>query len=395
MLTRAPPTAAPPGPAPAPALSARSPTAQSLMSAYSDAVEADAAVAFLQIVHAAFPTAHLMEMRERLVGRRSLPLANRVFHEDVYGAAFRRGRAAFVEQTLDAAAQLRLPSHGDALDFSAGAKYTGRELAELEADCIVKLPLNELTEWTRDASAIAEGGARLLFIAPAGSGQRLPESAAPAALRASGAGGSRFSVDHYPAGAAAYVLAEVYAPVGECAVQHQVQRLLHAERLLQFLVAKEGTANVRDVVLGCVFMGLHTDAAAAAQLYATLSHYRRALPCLWALQGGHVSAAEEAQDAPTVSSPCRLLAFRLTSFAPAIVNLRVAALMEVVKEMKKELVARERERLEQKPRGFALEWPSFLRRIMVLFQSSSRRTLLACAIAASTHEAACDARRPV
>lgn len=311
---------------------------QSLASAHSDAVEADAAAAFLQLVHAAFPTAHLMSLPQPLVGSVSQPVANRVFTEAEFGDAFRRGRAAYAEATLAVAERLSPPVH-DALDFSAAGKYAGRCLAELEADCIVKLPLAGLAEWAQDASAIAEGGTRLLFIAPAGGRQRLPESAAPAALRADDALGSRFSVEHYPPGAAAYVLAEVYAPLGGRAAQQQAQKLLQAERLLQFLVAKECAADVRDVVLGFVFMGPHMDTAAAARLYATLSHYRLALPCLWALQGASPSAAE-AQDASAVPLPCRLLAFRLASAQPALTALRVEALQEDVREIKELLTRR-------------------------------------------------------
>ena len=155
-----------------------------------------------------------------------------------------------------------------------------------------------------------------------------------AAPRADGVEGSRFSVEHYPAGAAAYVLAEVHAPLGDRAVRQQAQKLLQAERLLQLLIAKEGAADVRDVVLGVVFMGPHMGSAAAAQLYTTLSHYRLALPCLWALQGGDASAAEALGAPPAAPPPCRLLASRLVSASPAITALQVEALREDVREIK-------------------------------------------------------------
>ena len=320
---------------------ALSPTVQSLVSAHSDAVETAAAAAFLQLVHAAFPSAHLMELRASLVGDKCQPIANRIFFEGDCAAAFRLGRAAFIEKTLAAAKYPDPPEHCDAIEFSSSAKYTGRDYAELEADCIVKLPLFGLTEWAHDASAIAEDGPRLLFVAPAGGRQRLPESAAPAKLSAGDVQTSRFSADHYPTGAAAYVLAEVYAPLGDRAARQQAQKLLQAERLLQFLVAKQGAASVRDVVLGFVFMGPHMDSAAAARLYATLFHYRRVLPCLWALQGGDGgdASAPEAQLSPAAPPllPCRLLAFRLASAKLAVTALRVDELEENAREVKKEL----------------------------------------------------------
>lgn len=230
---------------------------------------------------------------------------------------------------------------GDVLDFSAGAKYAGRDFGELEADCIVKLPPAGLAEWTQDASATTEGGSRLLFVAPAGARQSLPESAAPAALRSdAGCQGSRFSTEHYPPGAAAYVLAEVYAPLGGRAALQHAQKLLQAERLLQFLVAKEGAAGVRDVVLGFIFMGPHMDASAAARLYATLAHYRAVLPCLWALQGGGATAGAkgalaEPSGALPAPPPCRLLACRLASALPALTAMRVERIEEDVREIKR------------------------------------------------------------
>ena len=308
------------------------PAVQSLASAHSDAVEAGAAVAFLQLVHAAFPTAHLMDLSRPLFSAASQPVANRVFAEREFGEAFRRGRAAYAAATLDVGTLLRPPADGVALDFSSGAKYAGRDFDELEADCVVKLPLAGLTEWAQDASA--EGGSRLLFVAPTDARQRLPDSAAPATLRADGHC-SRFSVENYPSGAAAYVLAEVYAPLGGRAVQQQAQKLLQAERLLQFLVAKEGAAGVRDVVLGFVFMGPHMDAAAAARLHATLAHYSEALPCLWALQGGGATAG--APGAPAVPQlPCRLLACRVAAAMPALTAVQVAALEAHVCELREE-----------------------------------------------------------
>ena len=51
--------------------------------------------------------------------------------------------------------------------------------------------------------------------------------------------GSSFSAEHYPADAAAYVVAEVYAPLND-GVERLGQKLVQAERVVRFLAAKEG-----------------------------------------------------------------------------------------------------------------------------------------------------------
>ena len=80
-----------------------------------------------------------------------------------------------------------------------------------------------------------------------------------------------------------YVVGEVYAPLGsEDPLKHTVQKLLQAERTLQFLSAKEGKP-VGSCVLGMVFMGPHIDAALASQLFGSLEYHQALLPCLWSL----------------------------------------------------------------------------------------------------------------
>lgn len=61
-------------------------------------------------------------------------------------------------------------------------------------------------------------------------------------------------------------------------------KLLQAERTLQFLKFKEQKADVRDCVLGMVFMGPEFDSALVTKVFYTLENYKDILPCLWALQ---------------------------------------------------------------------------------------------------------------
>lgn len=92
-----------------------------------------------------------------------------------------------------------------------------------------------------------------------------------------------FIVECYPANSAMYVVGEVYSPLGgEDPLQRTVQKLLQAERTVQFLCAKEGK-SVGDCVLGVVFLGPHMDASIASQLYRSLDYYQVLLPGMWSL----------------------------------------------------------------------------------------------------------------
>jgi len=342
-----------------------SPTLSSLATAHSDAVEADAAVAFLQLVHAAFPAAHLMDLRATLVGVHLQPLSNRIFYAREFPDVFDRSRAAFIKATLEPSPPPPpAPAHADTIDFSPSAKYAGRNYTELEADCIVKLPLPPTgqAEWACDASTVAspairaDDGRSLRFIAPQGPRQMLPERGEPAVvlggpqvlvaseardacahslssagspLRAAEthAGSTRFSDDFYPAGSAVYIVAEVYTALGQRSQQQQAQKLLQAERLLQFLVAKQGVDSARDAALGFVFMGPRLNAAAAARLHATLVHYSVVLPRLWELLGQPAESLRPAADASLPSSSsCRILAYQLKASRPAVTAIQLEAL---------------------------------------------------------------------
>ena len=155
----------------------------------------------------------------------------------------------------------------------------------VEVDCLLKLPALVPCEWTSDPAALDHP----FFIAPPEK-QTLPERPDPnvqvrdktAAYEATR---SRFSVEHYPVNSAMYVVGEVCAPLGSLnPLKRTVQKLLQAERTLQFLCAKEGKP-VDDCVLGMVFMGPHIDGALASQLFRSLEYYMDLLPCLWSLYG--------------------------------------------------------------------------------------------------------------
>jgi hypothetical protein len=242
---------------------------------------AEASVAFWTLTHAAFPGATLERVRRRLLdGER--PISNRPFAARDF-PAFEVGRAAFIAATLEAE-KPPAPTKGiQDINFSASGDYTNPSYGEVEVDCLLKLPALVPSDWTRDPAAlnppifIAPPILQPLPVRPGPSVQVAEESAGSAATR------SRFSVDYYPANSALYVVGEVYAPLGgENPLQRTVQKLLQAERTLQFLCAKEGKP-VGDCVLGVVFMGPHIDQALASQLFKSLSHYSAVLPCLWAL----------------------------------------------------------------------------------------------------------------
>ena len=79
-----------------------------------------------------------------------------------------------------------------------------------------------------------------------------------------------------------YVVGEMYAPLGGEPGKKSAQKLLQAEKILQFLAAKENKP-VSECVLGVVFMGSSMNMEMGGRLYSTLFHYSKFLPCLWSL----------------------------------------------------------------------------------------------------------------
>ena len=314
-----------------------------LVSERSAAVEVEASVAFLQLAHNAFPAASFLTISERLVFSSSRrPIANRVFSlsDEALRAAFLKSRDDFIRTTLDPpvgpAEEAPVAAAGERrlIDFSPEAQYASRDFEKLQMDLIVKLPLQDVCEWTRDdtvtrAGEPLSGGAGQPFFIRPSSQQAVPGRPAPPvpASMARAVSGSSFSAEHYPADAAAYVVAEVYSPLGEGDAR-LAQKLLQAERVVRFLAAKEGKESVRDCVLGFVFMGPSIDSSAGAALFNALKHHRARLPCLWALQ----------------ESPCRLLGCQVV-IEPLVVTLFLSRLRDRERDQRdRERDKRDRER---------------------------------------------------
>ena len=315
----------------------------SLVSERSAGAEAEASIAFLQLAHNAFPAAALSALGDRLLGSGSRrPLSNRIFSlgDEAFRAAFLKSRADFVRVTLGApmepvddtpsavAGQRRL------VDFSPGAPYTSRDYEKLEVDCIMKVPLHDVCEWTRDNTVDTSGDTQAPFFIRPTSCQTLPGRPGPCvpASMARAVSGSSFSAEHYPADAAAYIVAEVYAPLGEGDAR-LVQKLLQAERVVRFLAAKEQKESVRDCVLGFIFMGPRVDSSAGAALFNALNLHRAQLPCLWELQ----------------EAPCRLLGCKVATEPLVITQYRLLAAMQ------REHEQREREQREREQRESELD----------------------------------------
>jgi hypothetical protein len=81
---------------------------------------------------------------------------------------------------------------------------------------------------------------------------------------------------HYPIGATHYVFGEIYFGLTD---EHKVQKLLQVERMLQFLLTKEGRSSILDCVAGVLFIGTF-NAKGRAAMHRSLEHYRSALPLL-------------------------------------------------------------------------------------------------------------------
>jgi len=268
---------------------ASSRSVKSLEFAHGKTREAEASVAFWKLTHAAFPGAALEPFRNRLLsGERPIP--SRFFKANEHVDAFAAGKAAFTAATLDrelsenvGEQKLDAPWKGiRQIDFSDKGDYTKYTYDMLEVDRLLKLPALVPCDWTRDP----DNRAPPFFIALADH-QQLPVRPHPSVqLQVQGTGStthSRFSVECYPSNSTMYVVGEVYSPLGgEDPLQRTVQKLLQAERTVQFLCAKE-EKSVGDCVLGVVFLGPHMDEAVASQLYRSLDYYKVLLPCMWSL----------------------------------------------------------------------------------------------------------------
>jgi hypothetical protein len=145
--------------------------------------------------------------------------------------------------------------------------------------------------------------------AGAGADSAAAEAAAAAANAADGMR-SRFSLDFYPEHSSMYVVGEVCAPTDSDGTKGLSQKLLQAERVLQFLCAEEGR-GLEQCVLGMVFLGPSMGPVQSLALFLTLQHYQPILPCLWCLHGLK-----------------RLLCCRVRVFEPSVEVMQLADAME-------------------------------------------------------------------
>ena len=280
----------------------------------SDTAEDAACVALLRAAHRAFPLAEIELMSTSLlrssVGGRTL--TRRVFvPEDELKAPFLSAREAFRVATSDAEWPAPPEAPGIAVALGPphgrrGGEYLGAAYASLEFDFILKVPspAEASREWAGvGGNAFGDAGNAQLFLLSADQERSVdvdlapPAALAPAAAAAAAAETATgmapaakphrrsFTDQFYAKGACLYIVGEVYAPLPTSSGYKlsAAKKLVQAERLLQFLRAKENVPNVCDCVLGFVFMGPHMDESMGATLLHTLRHYRRVLPCVWAL----------------------------------------------------------------------------------------------------------------
>ena len=335
----------------------------------SDAAEDSAGVALLRAAHHAFPTAAIQAVSARLLrssggGR---PLTRRLFeHSREHNEVFISARDAFRAATTDAEWPAPPAATSAALTLARSlgprsAEYMNAAYTTLEYDFILKVPLaaDASREWADiDGDPFSSAGHEQPFffsarqeradVAVAAALAPVPaalaEVAAPTAVVALKAADvpttvspphrRSFTDQHYAQGACLYIVGEVYAPLATSAGYRlsAAKKLVQAERLLQFLRAKERVADVCDCVLGFVFMGPHMDVAMGATLLLTLEHYQRVLPCVWALQcarrllGLHVAAVSAA------------VAAALNGFALVDVKTTLTVMQADITELKTDVV---------------------------------------------------------
>ena len=321
--------------------SSQSPSERALVSLNSTAREADASVAFFTFTHASFPSAALKIVKDKLFASATVekevvdgmkdkkelmvvrrPISSRKFSQrGTFANAFESGRVAFVAKTLQPDKPAPPTDGIQSIDFGSSAQYSNSNYEEVEFDCLLKLPLPASCEWTRepaqlccpifvntyDKQALPLRGSPIVPL--------LPSHPPPLPTSSKSSQRSRFSQEFYPNDSTMYVVGETYAALGE-GTKHLTQKLLQAERSLQFLCAKEGKLGaVEDCILGMVFMGTATDAAQSEKIYQSLRHYQKLLPCLWTLQGLG-----------------RLLCYHVRAHEPAVESMRIQDSLASFKE---------------------------------------------------------------
>lgn len=258
------------------------------------ALEADAGTHFLRALHTAFPTVAINTdalLQQYGKGTR----VRRVFK--LRGSdAFRVARDQFGTLTLEEGAKIAAPapgSLGGARLYFDGTRsdgkpndYVKRSYEEIEVDCLAKICLPPLFTWQTDAAQSSSFD--ISFFADNKRDQQVPIAPGASARRPSFASSiastssvqSTESAKHYPDGASHYIVGEAYHTMGS---NVPFQKLLQLERVLRFLVVKEGRSDVLDCVAGAMFIGSF-DHAARVRMTQVLKHYAAALPLLSKLQ---------------------------------------------------------------------------------------------------------------
>jgi uncharacterized coiled-coil protein SlyX len=284
----------------------------SLSSRNNCGLEVDATIAFLRLIVRTFPSSQLTRplLHSLSEKRGNTTRLCREFREKNW-TCFR----AVVEHTLipgvSATASADSPSavgsiHPQIL-FSENEDYASKDYTTVEVDCIVKLPFapGSAIAWTQDPAhpvdvlvLDAAGGSPLLSRMAPLTTSPLPVDAVPTSYPASAvfdaavsvASGNVTGVDsdstrssvHYPSGATHYIVGEVYCPHGP-GRSGAVQKLLQVERILGFLVIKEGKRFAVDCIAGMVFMGPHLNKSMRQLIVDVLTQNQDVLPWLWQL----------------------------------------------------------------------------------------------------------------
>jgi hypothetical protein len=295
----------------------------------SSSSETESLISFIRLIHSSFPAAALLDDAARHVKgvKGKGGLRGRVITcpaDPPAGGELTPGDAAihdaFKATRIKVAEMKTIFERPDsargaaAFDFAADNKYLNTSFGAVEFDCLVKVPAG-LGEWTQDSEA--ERNETVFVLTPDGTEDLPPRPAAPPpelpAVATAAADVScrdtAYSRDNYPAGAAQYVIGEVYTPATASKFKDGMRKkLVQMERNIGLLMAKEGKFDVRDVVLGAMFMGPFMCRSVAQMLGRTIHAYRDALPYLAAL----------------LAAPRRVLAVFTPRFEPAIAHLHVS-----------------------------------------------------------------------
>lgn len=119
-----------------------------------------------------------------------------------------------------------------------------------------------------------------------------------------------------PQYASHYVVVEVYSPMhnGEKGL---FDKIIQMERILQILKAKEEKKEIRDCVLGVIFMATNISPSVGRSMYKTIQFYQSYLPSLWSLLGNDTTSSSSPSSSSSSSSPLesklnRVLRYTLT-----------------------------------------------------------------------------------